>query len=267
MAHNMDMSELKVYWFRRGKGSLPGNFGDELGKNAVEFITSRKVIWADPASCDIASIGSILDSVSRAAHRAKRSNPLIVWGSGLMKNDIRPLHASINPVSVRGHLTKSALKLDEHITTGDPGIISRSMFSSMPKKYKWGVVPHFTHIKNKALHQWCRDSNSCFINPTEDVKNVISKISSCHGIISSSLLGLIVADSYGIPCIWLNMKSHDEHEFKFQDYCSGVGRENFSQLSFSEFTIFEKDPDIFEPFLFSDEGVERVSKSLVNSIR
>lgn len=260
------MSELKVYWFRRGKGSLPGNFGDELGKNAVEFTTSRKVVWADPAACDIASIGSILDSVSRAAHRAKRSDPLIIWGSGLMKHDVRPLHASIKPIVVRGHLTKSALALDENILTGDPGIISRAIFKQKPKECKWGVVPHFTHAKNRALHQWCLDNKALYINPTENVKDVIYKISSCHGVISSSLHGLIVADSYGIPCVWLNIKSHDEHEFKFKDYCSGIGRANFSQLNFSEFIAFNKDPDTFEPFLFSDRGIDEISNSLVNSI-
>ncbi|WP_084115890.1 polysaccharide pyruvyl transferase family protein [Paracoccus sphaerophysae] len=256
------MSELNVYWFRRGKGSLPGNFGDELGRDAVEFATSRKVVWADPASCDLASIGSILNSVSRAAHRAKRTDPLIIWGSGLMKDNVRPLHSSLMPILVRGHLTRSALALDRKILTGDPGIVSRAIFKANRKEYKWGVVPHFTHVKTEALHQWCRDKNALFINPTGTVQEVISKISSCHGVISSSLHGLIVADSYKIPCVWLNIKSHDSHEFKFNDYCSGVGRGPFSKLSLSDFMSFDKDPDTVEPFLFSDREIQGILSSL-----
>ena len=55
--------------------------------------------------------------------------------------------------------------------------------------------------------------------------DVIDKICSCQYILSESLHGLIVAETYGIPNVWVDFMDHPEYwEFKFQDFYESIGK-------------------------------------------
>jgi pyruvyltransferase len=54
---------------------------------------------------------------------------------------------------------------------------------------------------------------------------VFTKIDSCRYILSSSLHGLIVADSLGIPNAWLDAPDLIGGRFKFDDYYSALDTE------------------------------------------
>ena len=56
------------------------------------------------------------------------------------------------------------------------------------------------------------------INPTWKWEKVVDYIYSCDIILSSSLHGIIIADAYNIPNIWLDEFPLNEGHFKFKDY-------------------------------------------------
>ena len=59
------------------------------------------------------------------------------------------------------------------------------------------------------------------INVRRHPSAVIRDIASCGAILSSSLHGLVVADSYGIPAAWTSGSPPlTGGDFKFQDYAS-----------------------------------------------
>lgn len=225
---------LPMYWFKRGKGSTTGNFGDELGPLLVSHILGRPVEWSEPENCEIAAIGSILSQVSKSAKRARRTHPLKIWGSGLIEEDVSELDACIMPLAVRGQKTRDALSLLADIPMGDPGILANILVDPLPKSHLWGVVPHFTHRKSKNILEVSKMNGCRLIDPTASALDVLPAISSCQAIVSSSLHGLIVADSFGIPCCWLDIKSHKSHDYKFADYCSGLGRDMFPRIGLDE---------------------------------
>ena len=69
------------------------------------------------------------------------------------------------------------------------------------------------------------DSKYMLICPLDNVKNVATKISGCTVVFSSSLHGLILADSYGIPNAHIIITNKLQGDtYKFEDYYSGVGR-------------------------------------------
>ena len=69
------------------------------------------------------------------------------------------------------------------------------------------------------------NKNILIIQATGQVQNVIQSICLCKKIISSSLHGIIVAESYGIPATWLEISGMVEgYGFKFYDYYLGSGR-------------------------------------------
>ena len=118
-------------------------------------------------------------------------------------------------------------KLD--IPTGDGGLLVERWVGYYPeKKYKVGIIPHFKeqeHPSVKKLLEGYEDTT--LINLREDPKTVCEKIGECEYIISSSLHGMIVADSFHIPNIHITLNNGMFGDGnKFADYLSGFGVEH-----------------------------------------
>ena len=80
---------IKLHYFRSRSG-IP-NFGDELSRDVVEFVTGQTVTRSSGYSADLVAIGSILDRYLSnkgkiACHTRKAlGRPIFVWGSGLIE--------------------------------------------------------------------------------------------------------------------------------------------------------------------------------------
>jgi hypothetical protein len=55
----IDEKSIKLHYFRSRSG-IP-NFGDELSRDVVEFVTGRTITRSSRYSADLVAIGSILD--------------------------------------------------------------------------------------------------------------------------------------------------------------------------------------------------------------
>ncbi|WP_207100517.1 glycosyltransferase family 2 protein [Paracoccus shandongensis] len=264
MASTCSKTPIKLYWFRRNAGAGI-NFGDDLGPLVVKQLTGREIEWAAAADCDLASVGSILSQVSRDAARNARKSSILVWGSGLITNDPSPLHRSLDLLAIRGELTRDTLGLPD-LPLGDPGIFAADVVPAGAREYAWGIVPHYSQRRSKEIRDLAKAHDCLLIDPTNDPVKVLRDISSCEAILSSSLHGLIVADSYGIPCCWLNVPSHKSHEFKFADYCSGVRRWNFDEVSLERASEMLAGNRLPEAFSISDAIKDKLSKSLTGAL-
>jgi pyruvyltransferase len=75
------------------------------------------------------------------------------------------------------------------------------------------------------------------INVEQDSISVIKEISEFRVIVSSSLHGFIAVDALGIPNVWIEPSDQViEGGFKFQNYCSSVGRDKSSAFGCIYFT-------------------------------
>jgi hypothetical protein len=78
---------------------------------------------------------------------------------------------------------------------------------------------------SELLKHFQSDNRFEIILPTDPPDVVISKISACKMIFSSSLHGLIVADSYSIPNYWIKLSDRlTGGDYKFKDYYSAIGK-------------------------------------------
>ncbi len=203
------------------------NFGDVLSVPIINKLLKKRefaVEHDDISSADALIIGSLLQVLNDELNSVK--NGFIVCGSGLIKGGSSlNFRSDLNIISVRGRLTLE--KLDSkyntgNISTGDPGIISDLLVKKpLFKKYKLGILPHYVDME----HPWIKSAESNgikIISPLcRDPLDVIKEISKCKTVLSSSLHGLIVADSFGIKNRQIILSDKiTGGQFKYDDYYS-----------------------------------------------
>ena len=211
---------IKLYWWRY---EYPHklNFGDELTPVIINKIFGYRSTWTPIEDCEIVGIGSILDGLRVAAPQKR-----YVWGSGFIMAGEKLSNANLVFCAVRGKISRSRISNSNHISIGDPGLLANLVFK--PSKYrsdKIGIVPHYVDAQHPSIQGIDKNPNFLIIDPLDKPSEVIRKITSCKFILSSSLHGLIVADSFNVPNIHMPLsKNVVGGDYKFRDYYSATGR-------------------------------------------
>ncbi len=246
---------LKLYYYK-----YP-NVGDRLNEEIISSIFKLKFELDTFQTADLCAIGSILDKLitnsnvselnKKMQTESNMNKPFHIWGTGLMhqyenieQNTVRPLiiHA------LRGEKTRKRLSeilgSDISCILADPGLLSPLLVKSSEKKWCIGIVPHYVdkdeEIFKKMLEYY---PNSKIIDVQDETKHVLKELSMCKYIISTSLHGLIIADSYGIPNCWCEISDKIlGNRFKFHDYFSSFGTDReFFDLRNGNFPKIDKD--------------------------
>ena len=214
----------------------PNNIGDDLNIPFIEVMSGKKVVKADYSfrvrsgkSVSYSFIGSILEKVCSKGHSS------VVWGSGFKfsQNDLDDDSIIRNKyLAVRGPKTRDIILArggECPAIYGDPVIlISKYINIKVEKKFKIGLIPHKLELKSPIVRELQKDNGTHLIDVTcyKHWKNVLEEINECEVILSSSLHGLIIADSYKIPNLWVRFTDYtDGGGFKYEDYYGGICRE------------------------------------------
>jgi len=216
--HFLYRSSIKAYWYENNH-----NFGDILNPIFIQILSGRNVIWIDPEQYRYTNyivIGSILDKVNQYS---------IVWGSGFISQDSKCDENPFKVCAVRGPLTRQKLLesgIDCPEVYGDPALLLPQIYTpKTEKKYKLGFIAHYVDMDNTWLKNIKNPDILILDVQSEDPFDFIEQIYSCEKIASSSLHGLIVADAYGIPSLWLEFSDKVVGKgFKFLDYFLSVKR-------------------------------------------
>jgi pyruvyltransferase len=130
-------------------------------------------------------------------------------------------------VALRGHLTRNRwINLRNEVALGDPGLLMDWVYpqirTTTKKRYKVGLLPHYIDFQNMGLREFLRkNKDATGINICARVPDVLAAIAECEFILSSSLHGLVFADSLQIPNAWMTLSSGIVGgSFKFRDYYS-----------------------------------------------
>ena len=101
-------------------------------------------------------------------------------------------------------------------------------YQNVSKKYKLGVVTHMSDKNNSFVKKISTEPGVIVINALNQVELVLEAIASCSYIISSSLHGIIAADSFcipNIPVVFPESKKNIDDSGKFIDYGTAISRE------------------------------------------
>ena len=186
------------------------NFGDDINPSFFEAIGGRRVRFAaDPRRPHLLGAGSIL---GRATPQS------IVCGSGLLEP---PSGSPCRPgrlVAVRGEKSAAALAAPAETLLGDPLVLIDTLVEPQATRYPVGIIPH---VRSVARWQAHAPRGAYLLDPGLEPWRLIREIAACELIISQSLHGLIVADAFGIPNVWIAPSADMAGgRFKFDDYFS-----------------------------------------------
>lgn len=219
-----------------------GNWGDIVAKYIAEHYSKQEAKWVSARESTGSFIrygvtGSILETIS--------NDNTVVWGLGFISNG-SVLKSNPKILAVRGPLTRDKLIAQGKSCPevyGDPALlISKYYKPDIKKKYKVGIIPHYVDFNNKWLDKFKDNPDIKII----DIQNRASKKESykfidevleCDVILSSSLHGIIIGDSYGIPSYWLEFSDKVIGSgFKFRDYFMSVNRNERKPIEIKENT-------------------------------
>lgn len=165
------------------------------------------------------SCGSLLDRVP-----ANFSG--FILGTGLMHGDVVKTLPNARILAVRGELTRNNIGAPKDTILGDPGLlVANSLKLKHQKRYVLGIVPHFADKEDPRIHALLRryKKEILFINIQANPIRVLKQIDQCEYILSSSLHGMIFADSLCVPNAWTPLSGRVQGEgFKFHDYRSAL---------------------------------------------
>lgn len=235
------------------------NFGDALNINIFEKLLNQPANNHSAKKCNIIMIGSILDhflTKSRLKMCFFRWLPEVkVFGSGIIKNNNKKyFFRRMKIFGVRGYKTLELVKSCKNITfndniyIGDLALITPILFDiNTDKKYDLGIIPHFQD-KGSPLLSNIKVKNSIIIDVQDEPLYVVNEIAKCRHIISSSLHGLIIADTLNIPNIRMNLNDSGGGNFKFDDY-------------YTAFDIYEHTVINLKEQEFTDENVSFINEN------
>lgn len=249
------------------------NFGDELTKDILERIFHKKTEVHNEIDTrfDMLGVGSLIHFFNDIV-----DYKTYVWGSGLIDDETKVINSNFYFRACRGELTRAKInKKYQHIPLGDPGLLSNLMYTKyVNKTEKIGVIPHFRDESSHFLNDVIKKHPEIFkiISVSQEPERVADEIKSCRLVLSSSLHGLIVSDSFGVPNIHLKLSDNLQSphhlrggEYKFRDYYSGIGKKykNFNPRNDNllETKRYEKIIKDYKPI----ENLEQIQKALIKT--
>lgn len=212
---------INAYVCRKGTEGYGKNWGDDINYWFLREIINEpfRLYNESPLAfrrnyTNYLVIGSTISLLSKSSS--------IVWGAGCISDKI-PLPAVPKEITaVRGPLTRKyllSLGIDCPEVYGDPALLLPLHYRpNSDKKYKLGLIQH---VSEKPVQ--IEGCHSISLSVYKRWTDVIDEICSCEAIASSSLHGLILAEAYRIPNVWLSSPDLFGGVFKFHDFFQSLG--------------------------------------------
>jgi pyruvyltransferase len=199
------------------------NVGDRISASIVEHVAGQPVITMPRERCsrpNLVGIGSIM---------SWSDDKSMLWGCGAL-DPSHPLQAPDRVLAVRGKLSADLLRRNGipcPDVYGDPAVFLPEIYGANTNvSSDIGFVPH-GRDRVSDFTERCRREGFRILDVGTDPEEFVTQLTACARIISSSLHGIIIAHTFGIPAAWIALSEMHgagvNTDFKFYDYYSSVG--------------------------------------------
>lgn len=209
------------------------NFGDAINPHIIAKAGGLPPVKVRSGK-HILGVGSVM-------HRARTGSQ--VWGTGIMYPHMAvPVETEDQIHAVRGRWTRDQLHarglLKKDVPLGDPGYLVGQFWpadtSPGATTGRIGVVPHHGSTDAAAFQALAADPDGpcMLIDMRTQSLSVLAQIRQCDVIVSQSLHGLIFAEAYGKPSVWISTQGTDDWRFKFNDWYSTTAHPQLMPVMF-----------------------------------
>ena len=227
-------NRVNLFWTGTYEGKITNheNLGDYLSLVIVNYLLEKQGLSLDTITRKtyyLYAIGSIIGWGYQDA---------VIYGSGLInkKNVLRCMRQKLDIRAVRGPCSRQILQA-YGITCpkiyGDPAcLLPLYFYPNVTKKWKYSLILHHkSKLRNdeKVRHQAEKMGIHFIEILTTDYKSFVKQILASEYIVSSALHGIILAESYGIPTIFL--KENLNQDIKFDDWFFSTGRFKYKYIT------------------------------------
>lgn len=198
---------VPTYWWEKVK-----NFGDLLTPFLLRDFGIVPVL-TPPAEAGLIGVGSLIQHLPT-------DTTATLWGTGLIHDERVDLPGATT-LALRGEMTRDRLGSPAVEALGDPGLLIADSIRRTGASHDVGVVVHYVHADDEHLRAMiARYSGSLLvIDVAQSPEAVARQVASCRAIVSTSLHGVITADSLGVPATWVRMpQALAGGDFKFHDH-------------------------------------------------
>lgn len=256
-------TDIKLYYV----GTRGINLGDSINPILLERFLGLTVKRGFPTNSDVVAIGSLLQMLTMKNIIMNKKflyflkynpKPIFTLGTGfafdINENDFfNKTYRNVVPLILRGHISHSTLekinnKTYKNVIYGDLGLLFLYLLEKkVSKRYKLGIVPHKYDYYNPLINCLLdKFSRSTLIDLRMPPLETLEKIAQCETIVSSSLHGLVAADSLDIPNKRIKLSNHGfdfNVDYKFDDYYSVFfdSPPNYIELTKENHKAFIKD--------------------------
>lgn len=221
---------INSYAWMNYDGSIDhSNWGDDINWYFLNEIVDGKLIpyfhsiltrWFHRPNYVV--IGSTIDLIA--------DSDSIIWGAGIIDSRTSELPRFREVRAVRGPLTRNKLiELGYECPEvyGDPALLVPMFYRpDIPKHYGLGIIPHFHDLEMvREKYSGYPDVKVIDIRHYSHWHDFVDEILSCKGIASSSLHGLIMAQAYNIPNVWVEFEGAERRDhFKYHDFFQSIDK-------------------------------------------
>lgn len=216
----VNKNQINLEWWQRTT-----NLGDALAPIIYEWILRKYHLDKNKRTNKTIHLNTVGSLIGQGHYDA------VIWGSGVLdqRNTTNLVnqrkYRKLDVRAVRGPISYIVLKICGYECPqvyGDPAILMPYIYpkkENCQKEYDTSVIFHHTQENS--------DTYDCHIINirTKDYKHFIDEICKSKKIISSSLHGIILAETYGVPAIMLK-KGMSNEIVKFFDWYYSTSRFN-----------------------------------------
>ncbi len=199
---------LRTHWRRQ-----PLHFGEWLARPLLAHF-GLEIEWSRPDASELLATGEGLDLIPDHS-RAMILGAGFRWPETVARLPKAQLHA------LRGRLSAEKIGADSAVPLGDLALLADTLIAPPPPHDRLGLVLDASERAEPLLSAWLQrhaDRVAAIGSDTADASAVVAQIAACRAVLTTSVAGLAVAWSCGVPALQLAKEpSSRTADFEFQD--------------------------------------------------
>ena len=196
------------------------NHGDRISADIIRLLFGAEPVEVAPDQPHLLAVGSITFMANRFS---------TLWGSGVLNRQVGL--QELGPGQIRALRGRHSAEMMgargirvPDVPLGDPGIFAADLLRleglAPRRRSRIVVVPHHGSLRHPAFAAMAEREDVTVVDTLDNDWGLLQDIAGADIVVSESLRGLIYAESFAKPSVWISNTEDPNWTFKFNDWFS-----------------------------------------------